>query len=198
VGQALLTRTKALEDCEVFSDLSETEIRLLAGLCLPVHFLSGQTIYRVGSRRQRAFVISDGVVGVIIEPEGHVVSADMYGRGEIIAAEGLFGTTPIGLVAYQALTNVHALIVPTAALNEFARTYPKIALKVMAGLARRLHRRTVLQYYLMSQAAPLADKKQDQTKVLQWRPMPLEKALAAQGTADAVHEALAIGPATGA
>jgi CRP-like cAMP-binding protein len=78
-----MDRDQALRRCEPFQALTDTELRMLASLCLTIHFQSGALLCRRGSSLQRAYVIAEGEVGVFVEGEGRTVQVATYGAGEV-------------------------------------------------------------------------------------------------------------------
>lgn len=145
-----MSRTDALRKSDVFRDLSDTELHMVATLCSPVHFQAGETVYRVGARRQRALVITEGSIGVFVEIGGAGRRVDTYSIGEVVAPGSLVGSGPVGLLTLEALDEVRALAIPGARFQEFTEAYPQISVKVMTALVARLHRRALHLYYALA------------------------------------------------
>jgi CRP-like cAMP-binding protein len=123
----------------LFTDLSPTELDRLAQGCALRRFARGETVFRVGQPCEEFHVCVTGQVKLYaLLPAGAEKVIDIIGPGHSFAEALMFTGRPY-IINAQALTDALLLTVKKDAVEgEIARD-PRFALRMLAGISRRLH-----------------------------------------------------------
>jgi CRP-like cAMP-binding protein len=123
----------------LFTDLSAPELDRLAQGCMMRRFARGETVFRVGQPCEEFHICVTGQVKLYVaSPAGAEKVIDIIAPGQSFAEALMFIGSPYILSA-QALTDALLLTVKKQAVEgEIARD-PRFALRMLAGISRRLH-----------------------------------------------------------
>lgn len=123
----------------LFSDLSAPELARLALGCQLRRLSRGETIFRVGQPCEEFHVTVIGQVKLYaISPAGQEKVIDLIGPGSSFAEALMFTDRPY-IINAQALTDTLLLTVEKQAVLTEIEQDPRFALRMLAGISRRLH-----------------------------------------------------------
>jgi len=123
----------------LFSDMAAGELERLATGCQLRRLSRDDMVFRVGQSCQEFHVTVIGQVKLFaISPSGQEKVIELVGPGNSFAEALMFTSRPY-IINAQALTETLLLtIAKTAVLEEIGRD-PRFALRMLAGISRRLH-----------------------------------------------------------
>lgn len=123
----------------LFSDLSPTELARLAEGCHLRRFDRGEMVFRMGEPCDAFHVVVTGQVKLfVLSPTGQEKVIELIAPGHSFAEALMFLGKPC-LVNAQALADSLLLTVHRHAVTEELQRDPRFALRMLAGLSRRLH-----------------------------------------------------------
>jgi CRP-like cAMP-binding protein len=123
----------------LFSDLSPTELQRLAEGCQLRRLARGDMVFRVGQPCEEFHVTVMGQVKLFaISPAGQEKVIELIGPGASFAEALMFTGKPY-IINAQALTDSLLLTVKKSAVLAEIEQDPKFALRMLAGISRRLH-----------------------------------------------------------
>ncbi|MEO8836523.1 MAG: Crp/Fnr family transcriptional regulator [Caldimonas sp.] len=130
---------KYLSVLPLFNDLSPAELTHLATGCTVRRLARGDMVFRTGDRCEDFHVVILGQVKLmVLSPQGQEKVVELISPGQSFGEAIMFTGRPY-IVSAQALGEVLLLTVSKkAVLDEIARDY-RFALRMLAGLSRRLH-----------------------------------------------------------
>jgi len=123
----------------LFSAMSATELQRLAAGCQLRHLQAEEMVFHVGQRCQEFHVNLSGQIKLFaLSPAGQEKVIELLGPGHSFAEALMFTDRPY-IISAQALTDTLLLTVPKAiVLAEIAHD-AQFALRMLAGVSRRLH-----------------------------------------------------------
>lgn len=123
----------------LFNDLSPEELKQIAEGCVLSRKSRGEMLYRVGDACNEFHVVVTGQVKLfLLSPSGQEKVVELIASGQSFAEAIMFTDRPY-IVNAQSLTDTLLLTVPKqAVLAEIARDH-RFALRMIAGMARRMH-----------------------------------------------------------
>ena len=123
----------------LFSDLSATELERLATGCHLRRIERGEAVFRVGQPCNEFHVAVTGQVKLFaLSPTGQEKIIELIGPGHSFAEALMFTDRPY-IVSAQALTDTLVLTVSKAAVLTEINNDSRFALRMLAGISRRLH-----------------------------------------------------------
>lgn len=123
----------------LFSDLSETERARLASGCQLKRLTRGDMVFRTGDVCDAFYVVILGQVKLYVSaPNGQEKVIEIIGPGHSFAEAMVFLEVPY-FVNGQSLTDTLLLRVSKAAVFSEIERDPRFALRMLAGISRRLH-----------------------------------------------------------
>ncbi len=123
----------------LFQDIGEDAVARLAPACQLDRLERGAMVFHVGDPCESFFVTVVGQVKLfVIAPNGNEKVIELVGPGQSFAEALMFLGKPC-LVNAQALADSVLLVVPRHAVVAELETDPKFAMRMLAGLSRRLH-----------------------------------------------------------
>jgi CRP-like cAMP-binding protein len=123
----------------LFTDLGEEEIARIAAGCTLRRLERGEMVFRVGEPCDRFHVTVLGQVKLfVISPGGQEKVIELVGQGQSFAEALMFLGRPC-LVNAQALTETLLLSVSRESIMAEVERDGRLALRMLAGLSRRLH-----------------------------------------------------------
>lgn len=123
----------------LFSDLSPPEVARLAEGCHLRRFERGEMVFRMGEPCDSFHVVVTGLVKLfVLSPTGQEKVIELVAPGHSFAEALMFLGKPC-LVTAQALADSLLLTVHRHTVMEELQRDPRFALRMLAGLSRRLH-----------------------------------------------------------
>ena len=123
----------------LFSDLSPVELQCLAAGCQLRRLARGEMVFRVGEPCEAFHVTVLGQVKLFaLSPAGQEKVIELIGPGQSFAEALMFTGRPY-IVSAQALTDTIVLTVGKPAVLAEIEHDAKFALRMLAGISRRLH-----------------------------------------------------------
>ena len=123
----------------LFSDLNSVELERLATGCQLRRLVRGETVFRVGEPCDEFHVTVTGQVKLFaLSPNGQEKVIELVGPGNSFA-EALMSMGKPYIINAQALTDTLLLTVQKDAVVGEIERDPRFALRMLAGISRRLH-----------------------------------------------------------
>lgn len=123
----------------LFSDLCEPELERLASGCTLHRLARGEMVFRVGEPCEAFHVTVIGQVKLfVLSPTGQEKIIEIASPGQSFAEALMFTDRPY-IVSAQALTDSTVLSIAKAAVVGEIECEPRFALRMLAGISRRLH-----------------------------------------------------------
>ena len=123
----------------LFSDLDATEVERLAGGCQLRRFARGEMVFRMGEPCESFHVVVVGQVKLyVISPAGQEKVIELVAPGHSFAEALMFLGKPC-MVNAQALADSLVLTVQRQTVLDELQRDARFALRMLAGLSRRLH-----------------------------------------------------------
>jgi CRP/FNR family transcriptional regulator, dissimilatory nitrate respiration regulator len=130
---------RCLARLPMFSDIDADSLERLAAGCQLRRHERGDMIFRMGDACEAFQVVLTGQVKLfVLSPAGHEKVIELIGPGHSFAEALVFLGKPC-LVNAQALTDSLLLAVGRAAVLAELERDPRFAMRMLAGLSRRLH-----------------------------------------------------------
>lgn len=139
-------RTNSLKQTDIFYQLTDAQLEMVANLCQERHFSQGEMIVEEGAHTSDLFIITHGEVEVLLDPSlvskgdgSHTMEPIARLRrgqsfGEIaLVDEGLRSAT---VRAAEKVTQL--LVIPKDRLITLCETYPQFGYRLMSNLAADL------------------------------------------------------------
>jgi CRP/FNR family cyclic AMP-dependent transcriptional regulator len=135
-----------LKRTDIFYDLDEEQLKMVAELCHEVHYHTGEMVFHEQSASDDLYVIARGEIEILVDPS-IIEAAPVTPRPVTIAtmrAGQAFGE--IALVdqglrsagARAAAKDTRLLVIPRAKLLRLCDQYPELGYRVMRNLAADL------------------------------------------------------------
>lgn len=123
----------------LFSDLCPTELQRMSEGCVLRRLARGEMVFRVGDPCEEFHVTVLGQVKLFaLSPSGQEKVIELIGPGHSFAEALMFTGRPY-IISAQALTDTLLLSVKKHAVLTEIEQDPKFALRMLAGISRRLH-----------------------------------------------------------
>jgi CRP-like cAMP-binding protein len=123
----------------LFTDLSPVELERLAQGCALRRFARGETVFRVGEPCEEFHICVTGQVKLYaVSPAGAEKVIDIIAPGQSFAEALMFTGRPY-VISAQALAEALLLSVKKHAVEDEVAHDPRFALRMLAGISRRLH-----------------------------------------------------------
>jgi len=137
-----------LKQSDIFFQLTQTQLELVANLCHEVVYSAGQIVFEENSSSKELYIIAHGEVDILVGPamiatqssasqqEKATITTLKRGQsfGEIaLVDEGLRSAT-----ARAAVKDTHLLVIPRDKLILLCETYPQLGYRLMYNLAADL------------------------------------------------------------
>lgn len=123
----------------LFQEMTQAELQRLATGCRLREYARGEALFRVGMPCEEFHVTVTGQIKLYaLSPAGQEKVIELAGPG-ISFAEALMFTERPYIVSAQALTDSLVLSVGKAAVVREIESEPRFAMRMLAGISRRLH-----------------------------------------------------------
>jgi aspartate ammonia-lyase len=132
-----------LRGCEVFSEVEERVVGLVAPVARRRRLRAGAELFGVGSPRESLYVVLGGQLAVEVELEGKIQTLVTFGPGAGVG-EGALVEGGLHSSTARAVTEVELLELPAAEVRECLADDARAAMDLFAAVSRLMTRR--LQY----------------------------------------------------
>lgn len=123
----------------LFQEMTPVELKRLAAGCRLRRFTRGQDVFRIGDACEEFHVTVTGQVKLFaISPSGQEKVIELIGPGNTFAEALMFTGKPY-IINAQALSDSLVLSVAKEAVVGEIERDPRFALRMLAGISRRLH-----------------------------------------------------------
>lgn len=134
-----------LKQSDVFYQFTQTQLELVANLCIEKTFAPGETIFEENSNSKELYIIAQGEVDIIIDPgivgineKSSKVSIATMRRGQSFGEVALVDEGLRSATARARGKEVRLLIIPRDKLIMLCETYPQLGYRLMYNLAADL------------------------------------------------------------
>ncbi len=136
-------RVRLFKSMEIFSDINEEALELIAGIVSERQLMSGEALFKQGTPRVAVYAILSGQIELIRETEGTRVQLIIRGAGQVLGESALLHDAKHSTTA-RALTQVSLLVIPRDELISKLSQDPNNLLNLVTQVALTMTRR--LQY----------------------------------------------------
>jgi CRP/FNR family transcriptional regulator len=127
-----------LKSVTLFSDLEEGELERFSHVAVPRSFPAGTRVFHEGDSSDACYIVKNGTFRVTREhSDGRVITLATLGPGEIFGELAMLDGDERSASA-EAITDGDLLALPANDVRALLGRHPEIALKLVAGLVRRL------------------------------------------------------------
>lgn len=127
-----------LKSVALFADLEADELERFSHVAVPRSFPAGTRVFHEGDSSDACYIVKDGSFRVTREhSDGRAITLATLGPGEIFGELAMLDGDSRSASA-EALTDGELLALPANDVRALLARHPEIALKLVAGLVRRL------------------------------------------------------------
>lgn len=123
--------------CDIFKNLSEEELSVIAGGFQPTSFAKGEMVIREGTVGDRFFILVEGEAAILKEMADVLLELKRVGPGECFGEIALI-TRGERSASVQAVTDIRCLVVTADEFFSILETNPKLAKSLFAFLGELL------------------------------------------------------------
>jgi CRP/FNR family transcriptional regulator, cyclic AMP receptor protein len=135
-----------LKQADIFFELTNTQLELVASICSERHYQSGDVIVEENTPGDELYIIANGEVSIVVDPSlvgkadggaGIAVIATLR-RGQSFGEVSLVDEGLRSAGARCAQQDTHLIIIPRDKLMLLCDTYPQLGYRLMRNLAADL------------------------------------------------------------
>lgn len=127
-----------LQSVPLFSDLEEDELERFSHVAVPRSFPAATRVFHEGDNSDACYIVKSGTFRVTREhSDGRAITLATLGPGEIFGELAMLDGDQRSASA-EALSDGELLALPAGDVRALLSRHPEIALKLVAGLVRRL------------------------------------------------------------
>jgi CRP-like cAMP-binding protein len=127
-----------LHGVPAFSALAEEDLGQVVDVTVPRSFGAGEVVFREGDEGDTCYVVRTGQARAVREhSDGRSITLASFGPGEIFGELSMFDDERRSATV-EAVEDTDAVAILGADMRRLLRAHPDIAVKMLAGLARRL------------------------------------------------------------
>ncbi len=127
-----------LKSASLFADLEAEELERFSHVAVPRSFPAGTRVFHEGDSSDACYIVKEGSFRVTREhSDGRAITLATLGPGEIFGELAMLDGDKRSASA-EALTDGELLALPAGDVRSLLARHPEIALKLVAGLVRRL------------------------------------------------------------
>ena len=136
-----------LKNTDIFYEFTESQLDLVANLCNEKILKTGEIIFWEGSKSDELYIIADGVVDILVNPdlvndkpnqEHQPVTIATLRRGQSFGEIALVDQGLRSATARTAHDNTRLLIIPSNELKALCKKHPELGYRLMFNLAADL------------------------------------------------------------
>ena len=137
-GQSALSAVELLRSVPLFADLEEGELERFSQVAVPRSFPAATRVFHEGDDSDACYIVRDGSFRVTREhSDGRAITLATLGPGEIFGELAMLDGDRRSASA-ESITDGTLLALPANDVRNLLSRNPEIALKLVAGLVRRL------------------------------------------------------------
>jgi CRP/FNR family transcriptional regulator, cyclic AMP receptor protein len=137
-GQSALSAIELLKSVPLFADLEEGELERFSQVAVPRSFPAATRVFHEGDSSDACYIVSEGSFRVTREhSDGRAITLATLGPGEIFGELAMLDGDRRSASA-ESITDGTLLALPANDVRNLLSRNPEIALKLVAGLVRRL------------------------------------------------------------
>jgi CRP/FNR family cyclic AMP-dependent transcriptional regulator len=137
-GKSALSAVELLRSVPLFADLEEGELERFSHVAVPRSFPAGTRVFHEGDSSDACYIVSEGSFRVTREhSDGRAITLATLGPGEIFGELAMLDGDRRSASA-ESITDGTLLALPANDVRNLLSRNPEIALKLVAGLVRRL------------------------------------------------------------
>ena len=137
-GQSALSAIELLKSVPLFADLEEGELERFSQVAVPRSFPAATRVFHEGDSSDACYIVSEGSFRVTREhSDGRAITLATLGPGEIFGELAMLDGDKRSASA-ESITDGTLLALPANDVRSLLARNPEIALKLVAGLVRRL------------------------------------------------------------
>ncbi len=134
-----------LRQADIFEDLTNTQLELIASICSERHYQSGDVIFEENTPGDEMYVIANGEVEIIVNPslvgadednDSHAIAT--LRRGQVFGEVSLVDEGLRSAGARCSQQDTHLIVIPREKLMLLCDTYPQMGYRLMRNLAADL------------------------------------------------------------
>jgi CRP/FNR family transcriptional regulator len=138
VPDAEQSAVELLRSVALFADLEEAELERFSHVAVPRSFPAGARVFHEGDNSDACYIVREGTFRVTREhSDGRAITLATLGPGEIFGELAMLDGDKRSASA-EALSDGELLALPAGDVRSLLARHPEIALKLVAGLVRRL------------------------------------------------------------
>jgi CRP/FNR family transcriptional regulator, cyclic AMP receptor protein len=138
VSEADQSAVELLRSVTLFADLEADELERFSHVAVPRAFPAGTRVFHEGDNSDACYIVKEGSFRVTREhSDGRAITLATLGPGEIFGELAMLDGDKRSASA-EALTDGELLALPAGDVRALLGRHPEIALKLVAGLVRRL------------------------------------------------------------
>ena len=132
------TSAELLRSVPLFADLEEAELERFSRVAVPRSFPAGTRVFHEGDRSDACYIVREGSFRVTREhSDGRAITLATLGPGEVFGELAMLDGDKRSASA-ESITDGTLLALPANDVRGLLSRNPEIALKLVAGLVRRL------------------------------------------------------------
>jgi len=136
--QSALSAIELLRSVPLFADLEEGELERFSHVAVPRSFPAGTRVFHEGDSSDACYIVSEGSFRVTREhSDGRAITLATLGPGEIFGELAMLDGDKRSASA-ESITDGTLMALPANDVRNLLSRNPEIALKLVAGLVRRL------------------------------------------------------------
>src|SRR5437763_15883023 len=122
----------------VFSDLGEEELARVAEVAVPRQCVAGEVVFREGDESNTCYIVRSGRTRAVREhSDGRSITLAHFGPGDIFGELAMFDDERRS-ATIETLEDTEAIAILGGDMRRLLGEHPDIAVKLIAGLGRRL------------------------------------------------------------
>jgi len=138
VSEREQSAVELLKSVALFADLEGEELERFSHVAVPRSFPAGTRVFHEGDSSDACYIVKEGSFRVTREhSDGRAITLATLGPGEIFGELAMLDGDSRSASA-EALTDGELLALPANDVRSLLARHPEIALKLVAGLVRRL------------------------------------------------------------
>jgi CRP/FNR family cyclic AMP-dependent transcriptional regulator len=138
VSEREQSAVELLRSVALFADLEQGELERFSQVAVPRSFPAGTRVFHEGDNSDACYIVKEGTFRVTREhSDGRAITLATLGPGEIFGELAMLDGDKRSASA-EAITDGELLALPAGDVRSLLARHPEIALKLVAGLVRRL------------------------------------------------------------
>jgi CRP/FNR family transcriptional regulator, cyclic AMP receptor protein len=135
-----------LKQADIFYQFTQTQLELVANLCLEKNFNAGETVFEENNSSKELYVIMQGEVDILMNPglidsqneTGKTTKLTTLRRGQSFGEVALVDEGLRSATAQAKSKDTRLLVIPREKLIMLCETYPQLGYRLMYNLAADL------------------------------------------------------------